>query len=176
MGRHPHSLRNAFRTARAASNDWQGHQTNQYIDQLAVGADGTLVALTGDGQLLARSVTGEWSTLGTVDRTVDVVMVSDQRGGAWLASRYTGELWHYRSGGVQPMGKVAKLGAYFTLLSDPSGQLWLSLRDDLRRFDGTRWQSDTAPAIGALNTLTVAPDGRRWFTGERGIAVYDPAR
>lgn len=161
---------------RAASNDWQGHQTSQYIDQLAVGADGTLVALTGDGQLLARSLTGDWSTLGTADRTFDVVMASDQRGGAWIASRYTGELWHYRSGGVQPMGKVAKLGAYFTLLSDPSGQLWLSLRDDLLRFDGTRWQSDTAPAIGALNTLAVAPDGRLWFSGERGIAVYDPAR
>ncbi|MBI5567440.1 MAG: hypothetical protein HY870_21250 [Chloroflexi bacterium] len=158
-----------------ATNEWQGHQVNQYIDQLAVGTDGTVLALTGDGQLLAHAPGGEWTTLASIDRSGDVIAITDQRGGAWVGSRYTGELWHYRPDGRNPIDKVVDANTYFNLLSDPSGQFWLSKQAELLRFDGTRWQPMLASEIGLINALTAAPDGRLWFASERGIAVYDPA-
>jgi hypothetical protein len=44
------------------------------------------------------------------------------------------------------------------------------------RLDGDQWQTVTIPPIGAIVATTIASDGRVWFAGKHGIAVYDPAK
>ena len=56
---------------------------------------------------------------------------------------------------------------------DRQSNLWVSIPDGLFRYDGRTWQIVSSPPLGWISTMTTAPDGRLWFVGSRGVAVYD---
>lgn len=45
----------------------------------------------------------------------------------------------------------------------------------VRRFDGTAWVDDGAPAAVPLNGVFVRPDGSAWVSGARGVLMYRSA-
>lgn len=159
-----------------ATNQWQRHFADQSFDQLSIGADGAIVISNYAGQLLARpSGSTAWKLLAHLDRAQsDPVIVADNHGGAWVGLRQLGEVWHYPAGSDQPTVVRVPTNDYFTLAIDGQSHLWLSTRDELMRYDGQAWQTVGAPPIGVSYSLATAPDGRLWFAGERGVAVYDP--
>jgi ligand-binding sensor domain-containing protein len=97
----------------------------------------------------------------------------DKQGGSWVASRETGELWHYAN------GKEAALSQQFP----PHGlsalhatdQLWAVDRNTLALYVDDTWRHIPTPMLGNISRLAGSPDGRIWLMGDRGIAVYDPA-
>ena len=160
-----------------ATNQWQHHLTDQSFTQLSIGLDGTVIAVGTNGQLFAHpSHAADWKVIAQVDSISNPVAVADNRGGAWVGLRQAAEIWHYPAGSDRPTILRAPTNDYFTLAIDRQSRLWLSTSDELMRYDGHSWQTVGAPSLGLISTLETAPDGRLWFAGERGIAVYDPRR
>jgi ligand-binding sensor domain-containing protein len=60
---------------------------------------------------------------------------------------------------------------------DGRGWLWEVGNDrQLAVYDGQAWRTVTTPDLGSVRRITSDPDGRLWLVGDRGIAVYDPAK
>lgn len=158
-----------------ARKQWLQHLPDQSIYQLSVGADDTVIALSIDGQLFAYTpATSTWKLIANLDRPDDPLVVADNQGGAWVGLRYPAEIWHYQAGSDHPGMMRVSENDHFTLAVDRRSQLWLSTPYELMRYDGQTWQNVAAPPIGLISDLVTAPDGRLWFAGQRGIAVYDP--
>jgi hypothetical protein len=61
-----------------------------------------------------------------------------------------------------------------TLHVDQSDRLWAAnLYGELAVYDGQQWRMIATPGIGTVNRIADAPNGRQWFAGPQGVAVYD---
>ncbi len=102
---------------------------------------------------------------------------ADRQGGVWLTTTDRGNLWHYANGQTtviaQPFG-----GNWITALYvDQTDRLWAAnLYQQLAVYDGQTWRTFATPGIGTVFRIADAPDGRMWFVGNAGLAVYDPAQ
>jgi ligand-binding sensor domain-containing protein len=179
------------------TGQWMLYPFNQYNDprhysgaiwELFIDGAGVVYA-RGDSNRLYRFVpfiassgtlSQTWQPVAQPDR--QLVLGADAQEGQWAVDCQTGEVWRERAGTVTALGKV------FTELPDSDcnysyrwhfdSRSWLWAYDgvNLFRYDGQAWQAMHQPNIGFIADMTTGPDGRVWFVGDRGIAVYDPAR
>jgi streptogramin lyase len=160
-----------------ATKRWQRHLVGERAWQFSLGMDGSVVVLNRNSELIARPAgTTDWKLIARLVDAFDPRVVADNHGDAWVGLPEKGEVWHYQAGSAQPTVVRVPTKDYFTLLIDRQSRLWLSTTAGLLRHDGRTWQTIESPPLGRINTLKTAPDGRLWFAGERGVAVYDPRR
>ncbi len=104
-------------------------------------------------------------------------MVVDRGGDIWVADFGLGELWRYQPSGSTLLAQCIlkdKDNFPYALFVDQQNQVWVSTSNGLLRFSGHDWQIITTPPIGRVLAMAVALDGRLWFAGPQGVAVYDP--
>ena len=167
------------------------------IRRIVAGTDGTVyaVGLSGLGQLTEPNsaitgtletneeqlsyITYRHRTLLLTDGTVlqpHSLATVDRQGGVWLLTN-RGELWHYASGRATVLGTPFGGTAITALQVDQHDRLWATSRDrQLVVYDGRNWRAIDMPDVGDVNRIVEAPDGRMWFVGRLGLAVYDPTK
>jgi ligand-binding sensor domain-containing protein len=137
---------------------------------MTMGADGTLYILGTDGLRAYASASSEWRLVASLKATT---IAADRQGGVWVGLRDTGELWRYRNGQIESLGKPFDERVLQRLFVDSRNRLWAAA-DGLKLYDGRAWRS-LPLAVGAIRELTSGPNGRVWILGASGVAVYDPA-
>jgi ligand-binding sensor domain-containing protein len=158
------------------TKEWQTYAMGgQFVRQVSMGNDGTLYALNSAGKIKRYSPgQGPWQTVVQLDQP-DYTIAADNQGGVWAGGFKSRELQWYRPGAATPIIQPVLTDQTFSLFVDGQNRLWVFTIDELLRFDGSRWWIVTTPPLGRIIKMAVAPDGRWWFAGERGVAVYDPA-
>ena len=160
------------------------------VEEVFIGGDGTVYAHNDAGQLyrltnLDRSSGALSHAWEIVDPTQPIQQASfgaDAQGGLWTVDCPTGEVQRKQGGSVTTFGKVFTGAKSFSC--SPANRWYFDARSglwvydyagrDLLRYDGQAWQSAHQPNVGPIQDITTGPDGRVWFVGDRGVAVYDP--
>jgi hypothetical protein len=108
-------------------------------------------------------------------------MAADRANGVWLASRYLGRIWYYKSGQLTPYGQQFGGLTLLYLNVDDRNCLWVAFNHSLWLYDGQTWQHISLP-LWDIYRMTSGPDGRIWVAGRKSwatsyynIATYDPA-
>ncbi len=102
---------------------------------------------------------------------------ADRQGGVWLTTSDRYDLWHYMNGQFTVLEHPFGNTWITTLQVDQSNRLWAAnLFNRLAVYDGQQWRTFATPGIGAVFHIVPAPDGRVWFVGSGGVAVYDPTK
>jgi streptogramin lyase len=63
-----------------------------------------------------------------------------------------------------------------TIVFIPKTGEWQLDPADLYASARTTWQIANLPDVGPIQDEALDPNGRIWFVGDRGVAVYDPAK
>jgi hypothetical protein len=63
-----------------------------------------------------------------------------------------------------------------TIVFKPKTGEWLLDPSDIYPPAQTTWQVANPPDVGSVHDEALGPDGRIWFVGDYGIAVYDPTK
>jgi|GEM_PF-4953917 len=136
---------------------------------------------------LSRALNG-WA-LGTI--------AAAREGGIWAT--HGQDLWRFGGSTATPLMNPALPASSCRLLHlavDQAGNVWSPLGDCTARAivfkpqtgewlldpsdsyppSQTTWQVTNPPDVGHIQDEARGPDGRIWFVGDRGIAVYDPAK
>jgi streptogramin lyase len=160
---------------------WQRHQlplnTGGY--QISVGADGFVFAFGSKEYLLAYSSdTESWKELAQLDAKLPyrASLAVDHHGGVWLSVCEFHTIQHYNHSAVQTIAPPNPSAGCLNVFADRQERLWGSTYDELFLYDGASWQLIPSLSLGQIKALTVAPDGRLWFVGDWGIAVYAPTK
>jgi hypothetical protein len=155
------------------SNQWQQHQPDAIIEAVTVVPNGRIYLLGQDG-IYASSTTSNWQLIMSLhDKGTGRLFAADKRGGLWVASRETGELWHYVNGKETALGQQFPPQALAVLYADD--RLWAIDRNTLALYADGTWRYIPTPRLGNISQLAGGPDGRIWLMGDAGVAVYDPA-
>lgn len=102
---------------------------------------------------------------------------ADRQGGIWLAIIDQPELWHYTNGQVSTLAHPLNSRWVSQLQVDQRGWLWEVGNDQqLAVYDGQAWRTVATPDLGTIKRIADDRDGGLWFMGDRGIAMYDPAK
>jgi streptogramin lyase len=102
---------------------------------------------------------------------------ADRHGGFWLTTTNRGNLWHYVNGQFAAVEHPFRATWITTLQVDQADRLWAAnLYGQLAVYDGQQWRTFSTPGIGTVYRIAAASDGRLWFGGNQGIALYDPAQ
>jgi streptogramin lyase len=158
------------------TKEWQRYEMGQPVRQVSIGNDGTVYALNLAGKIKQYSpVQGTWQTVVGLERP-DYTIAADNQGGVWAGGFKSRQLRWYRPGSATPLVQPVLTDQTFSLFVDRQNRLWVFTIDELMRFDGSRWLIVSTPPIGRIIKMAIAPDGRWWFAGENGVAVYDPKR
>jgi ligand-binding sensor domain-containing protein len=100
-------------------------------------------------------------------------ITADNHGGVWVTQ--SAEIRHYPDGFSFVLDpEVAGFRSY-RIFADQRSNLWIATEDKLYLYDGKDLRLIASPPISPVGAMSAAPDGRLWFAGQRGVAVYDPA-
>jgi ligand-binding sensor domain-containing protein len=152
----------------------------------AIGQNG-FVPLTGPGGALTGTLVSEDNTLPFNTYLHHAIFLaegvaplsngpstSDRKGGVWLTTTNRGTLWHYSNGQFTTLEHPFGSTWITTLHVDQSDRLWAAnLYGELAVYDRQQWRMIATPGIGTVNRIADAPNGRLWFAGPQGVAVYD---
>jgi len=115
--------------------------------------DGALWIVSEGG--ISRYQHGEWQ--GYLAAELGRVIGRDQQGRFWISGDQGDYIavWDFQATqiysathGWQPLGNTATTTVYSGLLNDPWGNMWVKTSQDLRVFDGHRWQSFPPAELG----------------------------
>jgi ligand-binding sensor domain-containing protein len=164
-----------------ATKVWQHHQpsSNEFdvdVDHLSIGSDGSVYAAGVSGELWVYSPTARtWRFVAHIKKSINESesITADNHGGVWVTQ--SAEIRHYPDGFSFVLDpEVAGFRSY-RIFADQRSNLWIATEDKLYLYDGKDLRLIASPPISPVGAMSAAPDGRLWFAGQRGVAVYDPA-